>query len=265
MSTPPPSLAEWLTARLREPATYESFETVDATEREVCSDGHRDHLARLLQASALDPDFVRDLSRLAGWDAALAALESRLPAQPRARRGRFGEVLAAAALNEFDGYVVPVEKARYVVTGGQSQPATDALALRIDTIGEVSEVCFVEVKLRTTADMAAPMEGARQLAADYAKKIPDIVTFAAARLHERSDPLYEPFMRYFASREADLRDTFCLTAVYDTCHWRETALTNLDDDQQEIAPLRVVAMRLAELRALVDDVFERAGLIADDD
>jgi hypothetical protein len=260
----PPSLAGWLSTELRQPAVYARFDTVDVMERHACSEAHREHLSHLLQESALDLTFVRDLTRLAGWETAEATLESRLPAQSRAKRGRFGEVLAVAALKEFDGYVVPVEKARYSVTGGQSQPSTDALALRMDPAGEVAEVCFVEVKLRTTADTAAPMQGVRQLAADYARKIPDMVTFTAARLHERRDPLCEPFMRYFASRDADPRDSFCVTAVYDASQFSETALSNLDADEPEISPLRVIAMRLGNLRMLVDDVFERAGLTADD-
>ena len=164
MSVETPSLADWLIAQLRVPATYARFETVDVTEREECGEAHRDHLSGLLRASALDPEFVRDNIELAGWETGESMVAGQPPARPRAKRGRFGEALAVAALAEFDGYVVPVEKARHAVTGGQSQPSTDALALRVDDSGEIVEVCFVEVKLRTTSDNAAPMQGVRQLA-----------------------------------------------------------------------------------------------------
>ena len=112
-------------------------------------DAVKDHLYELLQVSAVDPGFLGDLANRLGWEKTRAIVSQRLPSNSSARRGRFGEVVGVNMLHHFDGYVIPIEKAHFSITGGQSQPSTDAVLLRVGGNGAITEVCFVESKLRT--------------------------------------------------------------------------------------------------------------------
>ena len=147
----------------------------------------REHLAQLLQISAVDTGFLEDLARRLGWGKTEAIVRQKLTSNRTARRGRFGEVAGVNMLRQFDGYVIPIEKSHFMITGGQSQPSTDAVLFRVSG-GAITEVCFVESKLRTRKDGIAGIEGMRQLTDDYAKQIPDMLTFTAAPPVRRGEP-----------------------------------------------------------------------------
>jgi hypothetical protein len=259
-------LREWLRCANRPTVTYSRFEVEDAAEASPPSDSVKTHLSDLIRDSSINPAFLEDVTRKLGWDKARLIIRQRLPRSLTLTRGRFGEVLGVFMLRDLMGYLVPIEKAHFTITGGQSQPSTDAVLLKVDG-DSVTEVCFVESKLRTRADNFAAVEGARQLRDDYKKEMPDMLLFTAARLHERADPLYAPLMRYMASRD-DVRDrdSFRLLLFYDSTIWSEQCLTNLSDDEPEVSPLRVLVARLGELAGLVEETYSRVGLsVADDE
>ena len=160
---------------------------------------------------------------------------------------------------------MPIEKAHFTVTKGQSQSGTDALILKVNE-GVITEVCFVESKLRTGANNVAGVEGARQLAADYAKDIPDMLTFTAARLYDNGDSLYNTFMQYMGSRadQQDL-DSFRLLLFYDRAFWSERCLANLEDDEPTLSPLTAQAIRVEELGSLITELFGRLGVTVVED
>jgi hypothetical protein len=258
-------LKDWLKAKNRVAKSYKAFEVQDVTELGLPSQAVRTHLSDAVKAASVDIDFLADLTARLGWKKATAFVKQRLPAHNSARRGRFGEVLGVSFLREFHGYHVPIEKFVFAITGGQSQPSTDAVLIKV-TRGIVSEVCLVESKLRTTTDKFAGVQGVRQLKADYEKEMPDMLGFTAARLYERDDALYRPFMEYMASRDDDRnRDSFCLFLIYDGNAWSDDVLTNIEDDEPTTSPLRVHATRVENLRKLVDEVFAEVGIRAEDD
>jgi hypothetical protein len=259
-------LNQWLQAAQRSSGGFTRFSVTDVTELEAPSDEVRDHLYELLQVSAVDPGFLADLANRLGWQKTEAIVSQRLPSNSRARRGRFGEVVGVNMLHQLDGYVIPIEKAHFSITGGQSQPSTDAVLLRVGGNNEITEVCFVESKLRTKADGMAGVEGVHQLIADYAKEIPDMLTFTAGRLYERGDPLYNPFMEYMSSRDQEQqKDTFRLLLFYDTSAWSEKCLTNIEDAEPDLSPVTVHAARITDLPELVSDLFGRCGRQVIDD
>jgi hypothetical protein len=258
-------LEQWLIWADRDPRAFSHFEVADVTQTAPPSDAVQTHIAELIRTSAIDLSFLEDVTRRLGWQKAESLVRQRLPENLSARRGRFGEVIGVFMLHQLKGYVVPIEKAHFAITGGQSQPSTDAVLLKVED-GKVREVCFVESKLRTGADNFAAVEGARQLLSDYQKETPDMLWFTAARLFERRDPLYEPFMAYLASRE-DMRekDTFRLLLFYDLLAWSEKSLSNLTDEEPTLRPLHVLVTRLDGLKELVQQIFERVGMTVVDD
>lgn len=258
-------LNHWLQAAQRPSGEFTGFSVVDVTEFAAPAAPVREHLAQILQVSAADGGFLEDLTRRLGWGKTEAIVSQRLTSNRNARRGRFGEVIGVSMLSEFDGYVIPIEKSHFMITGGQSQPSTDAVLFRLGG-DAITEVCFVESKLRTRADGIAGVEGMRQLTADYAKQIPDMLTFIAARLYDQVSPLYDPFMEYMCSRDDERqRDAFRLLLFYDVSAWSERCLSNIEDDEPGVSPVTVHAVRVADLPELVNDAFVRCGVQVLDD
>ena len=258
-------LDQWLRCVERPPESFSHFKVEDVTEILPPSEAVKTHVSQLIRESAIDLAFLEDITRRLGWERAESMVRQRLPENLSARRGRFGEVLGVFMLRQLKGYIIPIEKAHFAITGGQSQPSTDAVLLKIEG-NSVTEVCFVESKLRTGRDNFASVEGARQLKADYQKEMPDMLQFTAARLHDRRDPLYDLFMDYMASRQ-DVRDrdSFCLLLFYDSTMWSEQSLANLADDEPSVSPLQVLATRLAGLADLSQEIFGLVGMTVVDD
>jgi hypothetical protein len=119
-------LNQWLQAAQRSSGGFTRFGVTDVTELGAPPDAVKDHLYELLQVSAVDPGFLGDLANRLGWEKTRAIVSQRLPSNSSARRGRFGEVVGVNMLHQFDGYVIPIEKAHFSITGGQSQPSARA-------------------------------------------------------------------------------------------------------------------------------------------
>jgi Cap4 SAVED domain len=253
-----------LTSSERPPGTYASFEVVDVLEAERPSADIENHLCELVAQSSVDLAFLADITNRLGWRRAEQAVSQRLPRNARAQRGRFGEVLGVAMLEQLDGYVLPIQKAHFAITGGQSQPSTDAVLLKLNS-GSIVEVCFVESKLRTVRDRFAAVEGVRQLEADCAKDEHDMLLFTASRLYDQGDALYDPFLEYMASRSEESIDSFRLMLCYEDAVWTDEALDDLRDDEPSASPLTVHVTRVAELRKLVETIFDRVGIAVVDD
>lgn len=257
-------LDQWLAPSGRPSGTYARFEVVDVAEAASPSTDVQSHLCDLVAQSSVDLHFLADITRRLGWGRAEQAVGQRLPQHSRAQRGRFGEVLGVAMLEQFDGYVLPIQKAHFAITGGQSQPSTDAVLVKLDD-GSIVEVCFVESKLRTVRDRFAAVEGVRQLEADYAKDEHDMLLFTAARLYDQGNSLYDPFLEYMASRDEANIDSFRLMLCYEDAVWTDHALDDLRDDEPTASPLTVHVTRVAELRELVETIFDRVGIAVVDD
>jgi hypothetical protein len=209
------------------------------------------------------------MAKYLGWEQVSKQIVATImPGLPTAKRGEFGEVLFAAILEEFHDYKIPVPKLRFKITAGQSLPATDILALKVDEISAIIEVCFVESKLRTTSDNTAAVEGYKQLQSDYESKLPDILTFIAARLHERNDALFETFASYMRDRgDVTDKDNFRLGLCWERSEWHEKVLQNLQENGVDLPRLTVHVIGIDNLRQIIDELFAELGIeeVFDDD
>ena len=260
------TLSDWLQTVPRDPNPYQKFRLADVNECAACSDEMKVYLADRLFEARHNLDVVHDLAARLGWNNVKRLLEQTLPTRVNMKRGTFGEVLAADLLKHFEGYDIPVAKMRFTIRANDSQTGTDILALKVDGDGRVSEVCYGESKLRTNADTAAPLSGARQLEADYNVRTPDILMFVANRLRETAHPLYEPFVAYISDRR-DLRDIdrHRLVLVWERSAWTDGALQNMEDSNLDLPNLSVDVVLASDLAGLTNDVFERIGAATEDD
>jgi hypothetical protein len=260
-------ITTWLNSTERAPNPYSRFRLLDVEEPAGLSDEARDYVSHLLRDSRFAPEFLADMAGILGWDKVRdTILSGASPEATATKRGDFGEVIITALLEESHGYKIPVRKLRYKVTRNQLLQGTDALAIRVNTEGRVTEVCFVESKLRTATrsakDRNLAVTGCDQLKKDFDYKLPDILQFVAQRLHETGDELFEPFVEYMGTR-ADTTDidTFCLGLVWERASWEEQILQNLEDHTNVVPRLVVHAVRIQDLGPVSDDMFARVGVI----
>lgn len=260
-------IATWLNSTERTPNPYAQFKLLDVEESVSPSGPVRDYVTALLRESRFDPEFLAAMAELLGWETVRESIAPGAePAMTSTKRGDFGEVLITALLEEVHGYTIPVRKLRFKVTRNQLLTGTDALGVKINNEGVITEVCFVESKLRTATrnegDRTLAVAGCDQLKKDYDSKLPDILQFVAQRLHETEDELFEPFVEYMGTRRdtTDL-DTFCLGLVWDHEEWEEQILQNLEDHTDLVPRLVVHAVRINDLGAISDAMFAQVGVL----
>lgn len=104
-----------------------------------------------------------DLLEAAGWVVAGAAVAT---GRISVRRGDFGEVLAAEAVEAFDDLVIPVRKLRYQIDPNQPLSRADIVAFELEADGEVDGLQFTESKYRTAPSNSVIVDAIDQLEVD---------------------------------------------------------------------------------------------------
>lgn len=255
-------LSDWLKFSTRNPCPYSQFDVIDLEEEQDLSPEVRSHLADLISEARFSAGFLAEMAESPGWDQTKAAIAGQMPRQRNARRGEFGEVLISAILRQFHEYKLPVPKLRFKITSDQSLPSTDVLAIKLDPANKITEVCFVESKLRTSASSNAAVEGCTQLQSDYNAKWPSILVFIANQLYERDDLLFPSFLEYLKERNDTTEiDSFRLSLCWEHTAWRETVLENLQESDVGLKKLAVHVIRIKGLEDLTDDLFTQLGIV----
>ncbi len=264
----------WLDSNERNPCPYSHFKVIDLREKILLSSGIKSHLRDLYVSARFDLHFLESLKGSAaslGWEwnkVRKSIVEKGIPTISNFKRGEFGEVLITAVLEQFHDYKIPVYKLRYKITANQSLPGTDIVALGINNEGTIIEVCFVETKLRTRKDNMAAIDGYKQLKETYESKLPDILTFIAARLQERKDNLYKAYMFYLLDRTDNRgKDNFRLGLCWENSEWSENVLENLQDNGVDLPKLILHVIPINNLRQITDELFADLGVkeVSDDD
>lgn len=264
-------LDKWLRWKLLSPNPYKKFAVIHIDHSDEVQPEVRKHLEELMIRSKLPSSFIARVSRRLNWDAEKIRqqlIAPTLPTQMRAKRGEFGEILTCALLEEFAGFSIPVPKLWFKLTSGQSLPATDALAIKVDNSGEITEVCYVESKLRTKADHSAAVQAAKQLQTDTEVTIPDILRFVAQVLDMKESSLADAFADYLADRsDTREKETFCIGLCWESSAWNDTVLKNLEDDGIRLEKLSISVIRIDKLGDLTNELFKGIGVeeVEDDD
>ncbi len=251
-------IRNWLEAEPRPSSNY-SFGITDINETTPPTPPTASELASLMREEYWGESYIAELAERYGMDNVKERLlEVRSGARLSVRRGDFGEALSAQFLSEIEGYAVPVKKLRYKATANQLLLGTDCIGIKmIDE--EISEICFIEAKLRTTFDVSVAVDGYKQLEKDYESVTPEILTFIARRLNDAGDPLAGAFESYIFSRNVDL-DTFKLLIFHEHRTWNERILQNLEDEGVEIGPFTAYAAKIHDLALLSDATFNELGV-----
>lgn len=258
-------ISSWLVSQLRTPGGFKKFELYDVGEQCSLTLKMQQYLTRLLLEARTNAQMLQEAAKIMGWRRVEELLvKPTQPNLPKKRSGDFGEVLVNALLTEVYQYMIPVQKLQFGISDEQSQPGTDAIAIK-KSDGSISEMCYVESKLRTKSDTyscLAAVHGYRQLKSDYLERVPDMISFVLARLYDRSDPLFYDFLNYINNRQ-DMAsiDRLKLGLVWEHDEWREKTLELLEEEMDGMLPkLSVYGVRIQGLKSTVEKLYEKMGV-----
>jgi len=257
------NLSYWLRYLRRIPNPYSTFSLIDIEEdKEICEE-LRNHLKDILLKCRFPEGLLDDIAKYIGYDSITEKIIlPNLPTILNFRRGYFGEALIGEILVQLFNYIIPIQKIQYAIIANQSLPRTDIIAIKKDK-DEISDIYFVESKLRTTNDTSTAVDALKQLKADSSKEIPDMMYFILARLWEKNDPLYFPFKKYMLNpKDTSNIENFVIGLVYDVDNWSETTLSNLDEEIKNNSTTNVIVklIKINNLASIIDDVFKRLGI-----
>ena len=249
------TIDNWLRNEERHPG-LRGFNVFDVTEHSSRTTLTVQLLQALTAKFLFEEQVLKDLRALLG--ARLCqALNAVIPSTPNLRSGAIGEAMSAEICERWHAYVVPLKRLR--ITGG-SPPGTDLLALRIGEDNQLTEVCYIECKLRTVAAPGTAIDAYEQLIKARQEYFPQISLHLANYLSKTRSPVYPSFMNYLASRATEPAiESYRIALTWESGTWSERVLTNLDDKGVTMTPLSIDVIRIAKLKSLINTVYNSLG------
>lgn len=251
-------LDKWLLNVVRSPmsADFTVFDVSEQTERDAST---KLFLESVIGKFLMNPIVLDGLRAHLGEDVRLA-LDAATPSTRNLRAGAFGEALSAEICERWHAYVVPLRRLRF---SGGSPPGTDLLALRIDGADQLTEVCYIECKLRTTNSTRTAFDAYEQLLHARQERIPVILNHVANYLADVNSHLLPSFIGYMSSRASQpASDSYRIALTWENETWSQTVLDNLQDGDLQLTPLTVDVIRIASLRDLIEEIYGGLGVEA---
>ena len=249
------NVAAWLLPSQRTGIDF-AFEVTDIQETSAVPQAAE--LAHLLADSYWGNEYLENLASRYGFNEVRQRfLTARSGPNLAVRRGDFGEAVTVAYLKDIEGYTVPVEKLRFKIGANQTLPGTDCVSLKLSG-DSLTEVAFVESKMRTSLDLSVAVAGCNQLKKDAESDVPEILTFIARRLRDTGHPLTDLAEEYIFERNTDL-DKYILVIIHERTTWDERILINLEDEEAGLEPFHVYVAQISDLKNLSDGAFSAMG------
>lgn len=216
-------------------------------------------MAALLAESAADSGMISDILRTIPWDRRVVAssmIGDRQPRGQRRQKGRFGEVLHPAILEQFDGMAVPVRRHRYDPAPDAPMHDTDIVALERNA-GGGEWLVYAETKLRTVADYGALPDAYNQLAEASRHAIPAQLAVGLAHLYKGGR---DTFMRLLKAASGPIPAHFRIGAIFEKSA-RSAAYLNRLGDIHKVHGLdmAVDTVRIEGRAAHASESYRRAG------
>jgi hypothetical protein len=186
------------------------------------------------------------------------------PKRNRTRKGDFGEIIAAHSMEYAFGYEIPVKKLRYAKMRSGDQPTgIDLVAFKTNG-GALTELCYIESKLRTVPDKDFGVEAHDQLELAWQSTAAEYHMFLLNVLDDQRHVAFESFCDFMAG-EGQCETTFCIALHSDSVAWNEDTISRLSKKPPTLNPLTVLVYRLPDLAESIETSFASIGLHAADD
>ena len=257
-SRPPDVVKRWL--ERQPPDAGRGFAVVAylekaGSDRELAAEA----MAALWAESAADSGMISDILRAIPWDrrtVASSMISDRQPRKQRPQMGRFGEVLHAAILEQFDGMTVPVRRYRYDPAPDAPMHGTDIVALEKNADGG-ERLVYAETKLRTGADYGALPDAYSQLVDASRHAIPAQLAVDLAHVYKGDR---DAFMRLLRAASGPIPAHFRIGAIFEKSAWSATYLDRLGDIHGAHGlDMAVDTVKIADLAALVAESYRRVA------
>ena len=215
-----------------------------------------DGMAALLAKSTVSQELLERMSRRRGWDENKARsryIVDRQPTSDMLRKGKFGEVLHGAILEEFCGMTVICHRYRYSPSPNISPPGLDIIALVPQADGDGERIVFVETKLRLNAGARTLVNALTQLAREQGVDEPQSLKSTLQVLNVADPRLCERVLQAVDS-EAH-KPHYRIGAVVEAKSWSDTGLRqlkNIPDGMQDMC----LAADVVKINALGDLIKE---------
>ena len=220
-------------------------------------------LADELRDSRFPPEFIIECAQVLGIDETSEIIAELMPGRQTMRRGYFGETLAACCLRDFDGYRLPVQKLRSMISSDQSLPGIDILGAHF-VDGRIEALALAEAKLRTNREPRIVLSAARELIDDFRVERPNVLISTLIKLQESGDPMFPLMLDYLQRRRQDETEDFpYVFLVLEAGNWIDNDVELLDDLMPLPERFRVTVIEIHELAQLVDDAYSLVGVLAD--
>lgn len=234
-------------------ATYE--EKVGWADAEAASE-----MASALDESTASREFIEHASRRRGWDVDKARLVYIAEMQPdniSVKKGKFGEVLHGAILEQFWGVVVVSHRYRYSQDPNVSPHGPDIIALMPQDGGGNERIMYGETKLRTSADGSTLNNALAQL-----EKIQggDKPLSLKSILQVLSDT--DPQLFYRVAQAADnktLDPHYRIGAIFEANCWSDRQFQQIKDNRARRINLGVDVVKIGSLNDLIEESYSKVG------
>ena len=219
-----------------------------------------DGMAALLAESTASQDLLERMSRRRGWDENKARsryIVERQPTSDILRKGKFGEVLHGAILEEFCGMTVICHRYRYSPSPNISPPGLDIIALMPQADGDGERIVFVETKLRLNADARTLVNALAQLAKEQGVSEPQSLKSTLQVLSAADPRLYERVLQAVGS-EAH-KPHYRIGAVVEAKSWSNASLRQLKSipDRMQDMCFAVDVVKINALGDLIKESYVR--------
>ena len=223
-------------------------------------------MARLLEENTAGDDVIKDACSISGWPEDKVRrdmISARQPTGDSQRKGKFGEVLHAAILEEFSGMLIAVKKHRYNPAPNASPHGIDIIALHAPQGGAGGEeyIVYAETKLRTSVDPNVLRSSYESLAKLTKADIPAHLAAEMERLNKSDSGM---FSRIAAALFGEQQSRLRIGVVVESSQWGDTPLDLLGKSIDEGAKdrLSVDIVRIDQLEELVDKSYAGVRSIA---
>lgn len=222
-------------------------------------------MARLLEVSTASDDVIKTACLISKWPEDRVRrdmITARQPTGDKQRKGKFGEVLHAAILEEFSGMLIVVKKHRYNPAPNASPHGVDLIALQTPPGGTGADeyIVYVETKLRTAADPNVLRSSYESLAKATRPDIPAHLGAELERLHESDAEMFNRIaVALFEGQQPRLR----IGVVVESLQWSDAPLDLLAKhvDKDTKGRLDVDIVRIVDLEDLIDKSYAGVGSI----
>ena len=251
-------LKEWFTAIC--PEIIFPFKTIEYVETNSLNNSAVEFLSTLIRENTVDEEFLKYMQKKLKWDwgkiYATFVIESQ-PNHDNLKKGKFGEIFHGQILEEFYNYVIPIKKLQYQFTKDQSLTGTDMIAIKIKE-EKITEICYVETKLRTSNDYSAISEAYKEIIQSKSSSMNSLLKFILKELYKTNKMLHSQLTEFISEMMHD--DKFRIGAIFEKKIWRQKYIEKLNDCMQKSDfDLTVDIVKINNLEELVNNSYKAIG------